>query len=261
MMRTTYSHRFQMKNGLLVYVPTDEGRNFGNSVVQNVLKNWRPPSHFFHFRRGGHVAAVRHHIESTVFARLDIQSFFGSVTRSKLTRALRSLGMSNADALEIATQSTVAKPSPGHGRSLPFGFVQSPVLASLALDRSALGGCLRTGRPGHIRLSVYVDDIIISGADEAHVRVYVEQIERAASLSRYTLSRAKSRVAVPSVKAFNLDLSCSDLRVTPERMDAFSQIERTPDQAKERAVVSYVASVNPGQAEWLSASLGLAPPA
>lgn len=258
-MLTNYSHSFETKNGLLVHVPTAEGRQFGEFVIQQVLKNWRPPSYFFHFKCGGHVAAARYHVGSTVFAHLDIQSFFASVTRSKLTRALRSLGMSNADAFEIATQSTVTKPSPGHGRSLPFGFVQSPVLASLALDRSALGGCLRTGRPGHIKLSVYVDDIIISGSDEVHVRAYVEQIERAASLSRYTLSRAKSRVAVSSVKAFNLDLSCSDLRVTPERMDAFSQIERTPDQAKERAIVSYVASVNPGQAEWLSTSLGLAP--
>src|SRR4051812_43579 len=121
-MRNLYSHKFHTPKGLLVYVPTDEGRAAGEAIVERILSCWSPPSYFFHFKSGGHVAAARHHLAGTWFARLDIRSFFDSVTRSKLHRALLRLHVPHTEAWDILIQSTVRKAT-GRGYSLPFGFV------------------------------------------------------------------------------------------------------------------------------------------
>src|ERR1700761_697812 len=97
-----WSHKFTTPSGVLVHVPTDEGRHRGEKITRKVLLRWRPPAHFFHFRDGGNVAACRHHLGNTRFARLDIKSFFDSVTRSKIHRALRRLGFRQDDALSMA---------------------------------------------------------------------------------------------------------------------------------------------------------------
>ena len=255
-MRNLYSHRYRTPEGLLVYVPTDEGCEAGEAVVRRVLGRWRPPSYFFHFKRGGHVAAARHHLGGTCFARLDIRAFFDSVTRSKLHRALKRLRFSHDEAWDIAAASTVRK-SPGDGLSLPFGFVQSSALASVALDQSALGACFRTSRRSGVSLSVYVDDILASARDESALWAYVEALSAAASSAGYELNGGKSQITVPSVEAFNLALSRGDLRVMPERMEQFGAVERTPEQVREAAIVGYVETVNPVQAAALKALYAL----
>jgi hypothetical protein len=57
----------------------------------------------------------------------------------------------------MASESVVKRPALD-GFVLPYGFVQSPILASLALDKSKLGKLLRklNGRTD-ITVSVYVD--------------------------------------------------------------------------------------------------------
>jgi hypothetical protein len=72
----------------------------------------------------------------------DVRGFGDSVTRSKVHRALRRLDFGQAEAWAIAQASTVEV---AKGRyALPFGFVQSMVLASAVLDLSSLGRCLCT---------------------------------------------------------------------------------------------------------------------
>lgn len=255
-MLDTCSHKFRTPEGLLIFVPTEKGRRAGEAIVRRVLGRWKPPPHFFHFKAGGHVAASRHHLGSAWFARLDIRAFFDSVTRSKLHRALRWLRFPQEEAWEIAVQSTVQK-VPGGRFSLPFGFVQSPVLASIALDRSALGTCFRSARRGGAKLSVYVDDVLASATAEAALQDYVEALGSAAARAGFELNGGKSQIGLPMVEAFNLLLSPSDLRVTPERMAEFEGVERTPGQVREAAIVGYVETVNPGQADALRALYGL----
>lgn len=237
-------------------MPTDEGRAAGEGIIERVLDFWAPPPYFFHFRRGGHVAAARYHLAGTCFARLDIRAFFDSVTRSKLHRALLRLHVPHAEAWDIVTTSTVRRAA-GSGYCLPFGFVQSPVLASAALDRSALGAWFRAARRGGVRLSVYVDDILVSSRNEPALRSYVEALHRAASSAGYDLNEAKSQVAVPTVEAFNLRLSHRHLEVTPQRMREFEAVERTDTLDREIAIVGYVKTVNVGQAAMLKAIYGL----
>ena len=59
---------------------------------------------------------------------------------------------------------------------LPYGFVQSMVLATICIEFSLLGSALiRTYGGGNVRVSMYVDDIILSSDDEgALVKAYDE---------------------------------------------------------------------------------------
>jgi hypothetical protein len=231
----------------MIYVPTLEGKKIGRSILHRVRSAWAPPSHFFHFRPGGHVEAARLHIRNSVFARLDISAFFDSVTRTKIFRSLRAIHISKEDALEISTLSTVAK-NVGN-RSLPFGFVQSPILASLALDKSALGQSFyHIKANGNVIVSVYMDDIIISGNSVEEVNKTVELLHEAARLANFSLKNAKEQVASSKIYAFNLSLSHILLEVTEERMRIFRQTLEGSSRSKFTAVVNYVAGVNIAQA-------------
>jgi hypothetical protein len=200
------------------------------------------------------VAASLIHLPNNAFARLDIKSFFDSVSRSKIHRALRRLGFSHEEAWIIAVRSTVKKDGvPGY--SLPFGFVQSPILASAALDRSALGAAFRSA--GTVLLSVYVDDILMSAAGEEELAQYVSALHQAAVTSGYQLHTTKAQLGT-EVEVFNLCLSNGEARITEGRIKKFAAVERTAYGLREWAIVRYVQGINPEQAEELKTIYGAA---
>ena len=237
---------------MLVYVPTGEGRDRGHRIIKQVLQRWKPPPHFFHFQDGGHVAACRYHRTGPVFARMDIQSFFPSVTRTKVHRALKRLGFSQSEALDITYASTVESFTDPGKYALPFGFVQSMVLASAALDCSHLGKRLRSSNQFGVKVSVYVDDILLSAALDQHLGAYIVALVEAGDAAGYRFNSTKMSSPSPVAEAFNICVSNNDLRVNAMRMAKFENVVRSgaPDTAA--AVIRYVASVNRGQADWLS---------
>lgn len=249
-----YLHRFTTDRGLLIFVPSPVGRSQGKDIIETVLKCWTPPDYFFHFQRGGHVAASLVQLSNAVFARLDIKSFFDTVTRSKVYRGLRRVGIAHGAALEIAKCSTVRKPG-AKGFSLPFGYVQSPVLAALALDRSALGSALAAIN-SKIRLAVYVDDILMSAASESDLAGHIAALEAAAQLSGFELHPTKRQLG-PSVEAFNLCLTSHDARVTDARLAEWIAAPRSSNGLREAAIVRYVRGINPVQADLLEKAFSL----
>ena len=163
-MLETYIHRFDLPKGHQVFVPSSQSRQDGDAIRLDVRQRWRPPPYHYHLRSGGHVSALEAHLPNRIFATLDISGFFDSVTRSKIHRALRGIGLRHEPAWEIAQRSTVEKNKDRGDFSLPYGFVQSPILASLALDKSGLGRAMSAvARSNHTRLTCYVDDVILSG--------------------------------------------------------------------------------------------------
>jgi hypothetical protein len=72
------------------------------------------------------------------FARLDLENFSYSIGRNRVRHALRTLGIAHSE--HYAKWSTVKNPYGNPSYALAYGFVQSPILASPVLDRSALGG-------------------------------------------------------------------------------------------------------------------------
>lgn len=251
-----YLHKFKTDRGLVIFVPSTKGRKQGGEIVKAVLKRWTPPDYFFHFRSGGHVAASLIQLSNTSFARLDIKSFFDTITRSKVHRALRRIGISQRDALAIAMCSTVRKPAM-RGFSLPFGYVQSPILASVVLDSSALGAALRAAE-AKISLAVYVDDILMSAATDEELTQQVEALDAAARLAGFELHQLKRQLG-STVEAFNLNLANNAARVTDERMAEWIQAERSSNNLRECAIVRYVRGINPAQADILEEAFGLGP--
>jgi Reverse transcriptase (RNA-dependent DNA polymerase) len=249
----TYIHKFTLPKGPQVFVPSAPCRQTGAAVHKEVRRRWRVPHYFYHLRAGGHVAALKTHLHNHCFATLDISRFFDSVTRTKVHRALRDIGVGHDRAWEIAQESTVEKNQRRRDYSLPYGFVQSPVLASVALDRSALGRAMRTvARSNHTRLSCYVDDVILSGIEEDTVEGSRLAMIEAAHQSGFALNDLKSQRPSTEITAFNVALSNGSMAITAERLHEFEDDILALGALAVAAILTYVRSINRSQAEGLA---------
>jgi hypothetical protein len=138
--------------------------------------------------------------------------------------------------------------------SLPYGFIQSPVLASLALDRSSLGQVMKTiARSNHTRLNCYVDDIILSGIEEEAVEDSRFALVAAAQRSGFVLNEAKSQRPSSAITAFKIVLSNGGLSVTEERMCEFEDAILSKGPATVGAIIAYIRLINRAQADRLVA--------
>lgn len=250
-MTQKWTHCYQLKPGRWVFVPTDEARLTGRRIKSAVETRWKPPRFYFHLREGGHVAAVHSHTPNKFFLRADIDDFFGRVSRSRITRCLKSW-FSYLDAREMASESVVKRPSL-EGFVLPYGFVQSPVLASLALDKSKLGTFLRKLHDRiDLGVSVYVDDIVISGDNEGILGEVSEQLADVANKALFPFGVGKREGPAEDVTVFNIRVSHAALRITDERMSTLRLNYRSATSEYSKAgILDYVNSVNPRQSDTL----------
>lgn len=257
-MPAKWQHRFERKPGRWVFVPSPEARAAGIEIKGLVESRWRAPRYFFHLRSGGHVAALRCHRRSTCFIKVDIADFFGSVSRSRISRVLKAF-FSHDEALRIATASTVRHPDDNTRRILPYGFIQSPLLASLVLHESTLGKYLDAlHRDERFVVTVYMDDIIISGRGHAELLDVLARLKDKAQRSRLTFSDEKEQGPAEAVSAFNIELARgAPLALLPERLGEFREAFRISSSDLQRAgIQGYVYSVNPAQATTLTRPAG-----
>ena len=246
-------HKFQIKSGTWVFVPSEESVNYGYYVKEMVETYWSPPRNYFHLMDGGHVKALRSHINNSFFARLDIEDFFGCINKSRVTRCLKDY-LPYETARKIAVASTVLHPVNQTTKyTLPFGFVQSPIIASMCLHKSRLGKVLHEvhNSTDHL-VSVYMDDIIISGNDRDHMLGYLQDIKDAAVRSRFFLNHTKEEGPSEKITAFNIELSNRQLEITQNRMELFeSAYLQAAGNDQREGIIGYISSVNKGQAEKL----------
>ena len=242
-----YEYKFAEAKGRKIFVPTIDSRTFGEKLHRQILSRWPPPDYFYHFRDGGHVAAAKAHLASHLFLRLDLKAFYDAITRTKVHRALRSIGFSQKESWHIACQSTVSKDDGGQRFSLPFGFVQSPVLATLVLSGSALGKAVSHLNANAVRLSVYMDDILLSADDEAPLIVAKHALTLAAETSRFQFNALKTFGPAPAVEVFNIDLAHNSLSISPARMTEFEAAIKAGDPLTVEGILSYVGTVNASQ--------------
>ncbi len=223
----------------------------GAKIKKQVEGVWTAPDYFFHLRAGGHVRALQVHMRQTSFLHLDIQDFFGCVNRSRTTRCLApQFGYTNAR--QMANDSTVRHPVDLGKFMLPYGFVQSPLLASLAFAQSKLGSCLSKLRREGYCVSVYVDDIIISAGSDSALHTCWPEIQSAAESAKFVLNPTKQQGPGPMVAAFNIELSHGSLRLQSERFDRFKGVYQATSNPQERdGIFGYVQTVNPSQAATL----------
>jgi hypothetical protein len=235
-----YAYRYEGK-GKPVFVPSGIGRRIGNELKATVEAAYQFEPTYFHLRAGGHVAAMHHHRGSQCFARIDIANFFYSLSRRRVKSALDRVGTGKADF--FSKWSTVANPFNGPAFVLPYGFVQSPILASLVLATSDVGEHLRN-LPASIRASVYMDDISLSSDFERDLQDAYEGTLDVLAGDGLAVSAAKLRPPAAQIDLFNCDVSYGWTAVREERIEAF--LSGNPSPASEEAFVAYCASVEVG---------------
>ncbi|KZK66709.1 hypothetical protein A1L58_04660 [Shewanella baltica] len=246
----SWSNKFEIKPKRWVFIPTTECLINGRGLVSELKIKWIQPDFYFHLRAGGHVSAVKLHLANTYFAKLDLHDFFGSISRSRVTRALRSF-YSYEDARGFAKMSTV--PQCGdwqHSHSLPYGFAQSPMLASLCLEKSYLGIVLSKCRESKdVCVTVYMDDILISSKSNVSLQFWYDSIILSAEKSKFIINKDKSHGPETETTIFNIKLSALDLKVERQRFASFyDKYNKSENPSQKKGIGSYVGTVNKVQA-------------
>lgn len=247
-MNPKWSSKFELKPGKWVFVPTSNAKIEGRLIKKSLESNWAPPSYYFHLRQGGHVEALRSHLSHKNFLRIDLQDFFGSINRTRVTRCLKEkFGYKNARA--YANASTVKHPNFPKRTMIPFGFIQSQIVAAYCFSKSALGIYLhKLHSQPEISLSVYVDDIIISTSNLDALNKISEDVKKAAERSNFVLNSEKQEGPAGAITAFNIVISKESMLISADRLEKFKQALNDATNGHQIAgIKTYVASVNNSQ--------------
>ena len=171
-----------------------------------------------HFRRGGHVGALHSHRDHSYFARADLKNFFYSIRRGRVDRALRDVGIRSHTF--FAKWSSVKCPYTGTGYVLPYGFIQSPILASLVMARSSLDQLLRAAPKG-LAVSVFLDDISMSSDDLDTLQGFYEKVLEEVPRAGFVLHENKCAPPSDDMTLFNCSVRPGASQVLPERVAEF----------------------------------------
>ena len=239
-----YISKFQLKPGTWVFVPNSNSIEKGKSIKSSIEKKWKAPKNYFHLRKGGHVEALKSHLNNSSFIHLDIENFFGSINKSRVTRCLTEFFPYNL-AREM-TNDSIEKHPQKKNYILPFGFVQSPIIASLCLDKSGLGTFLKKlSNRTDIVVSVYVDDIIISAKDHSVLADILISIKNKADKAGFHLNEKKEEGPSIKITAFNIELSEGSVFITTQRMQQLKEsFEQSESDHQKNGILGYIQTVN-----------------
>jgi Reverse transcriptase (RNA-dependent DNA polymerase) len=104
--------------------------------------------------------------------------------------------------------------------SLPYGFVQSPILATLVLSRSVLGTFLREIE-SEVTLSVYMDDIAASSPDLDVLEDAFDGLKAKIHKANSPINDEKTVPPTEWLELFNCELERNRTTVTKTRRTAF----------------------------------------
>ena len=157
----------------------------------------------------------------------DLKNFFYSISRNRVSRILRQCGFHSAR--DWSEWSTVRNPyNDGPKYVLPIGFKQSPLLASLALWRSAVASSIEEAATRGVFVSVYFDDLIGSSNDANELRITYNGILEACQEANLVPNEAKLIEPANAIIAFNCHLTHGRAEVTEERIQKFIDEARGP---------------------------------
>jgi len=246
--------KYPIKSYSWIFIPTESTIKNGKIIKSIIEKNWVAPNYFYHLKKGGHVKALKIHKENSFFIHLDIQDFFGHINKSRVTRCLKSfLGYERAR--KIAKESTVnifKKTSKKTISILPFGFVQSPIIASLCFHKSKLGKYLHNINGKHgVYVSVYMDDIIVSSPNKLNLEKIFYNIEVLSVYSKFPLNIEKKDEPSNQITAFNIHLSHNLLEITDIKLNEFkNKVKDSQNIYEINGIISYISSINKEQAKF-----------
>lgn len=242
-----WHHKYQLKSDVWFFEPTEETIRIGNEIKNAIKEKWCIPYNYYHLNPGGHVAALNLHKPDTSFVHLDIKKFFNAINKSRITRSLTTI-FNYPTSRKYAILSTVKLPDNSPITFiLPYGFVQSPILSSLCLRQSALGKKIdNLSKSRFIRISVYMDDIIISCNDADHLKIVVSELKMAAEKSSFRLHKEEG--PAPEITAFNIKLTNNNTAITRNRYkELWNNYNETQNAHVRRGIATYVSTINDNQ--------------
>jgi hypothetical protein len=224
-MLVNYRFKYQAR-GKFIFVPNELCVRRGERLLHFFSKT-EFPEYFFHYRAGGHISALHQHLPGNFFFKIDIQNFFYSIARERVFRALREWNFRPGG--NYARWSCVRNPyANGPRYVLPIGFIQSTLLASLALMRSPVDAAIQRAKQKGVFVSVYLDDFIGSHQHEEVLRATYEDILQSLEEARLTVNANKLTPPSAAIVAFNCDLSHGTVAVAHERIARFIAEARGP---------------------------------
>jgi hypothetical protein len=237
----TFAYSYKGSNGKPIFAPSEKGRRIGARVKRLVRHRFEFDRFFYHLRPGGHVAALHAHRRQKYFARLDLENFFYSIGRNRVAHALYAIQVPRSG--ELAKWSCVRNPYDDPSYALPYGFVQSPILATLVLARSQIGTYLRELQDLMV-VSVYVDDIALSSNNRQRIERAFRKLKMLVEASPFAINEAKSVSPGLRMELFNCHVERMRTLVTEVRREEFYAVARSPDSVQE--FERYCASVAAG---------------
>ena len=226
-MLENYKFKYRSR-GKFIFVPNERCERKGYRIIEFFAKRVDFPDYFYHYKPGGHIAALHFHLKHQLFFKIDIQNFYYSIARMRVTRALRSWGYPGANT--IAKWSCVANPHkpPVPRHVLPIGFVQSPLLASLVLMKSPVSQAIERAIKNGVFVSVYLDDFIGSHDDPIILEAAYNDIRETCATCGLIPNPKKLIPPSKAIEAFNCDLRFGSALLQQERIDSYlSKPDRT----------------------------------
>lgn len=205
--------------GKPIFAPSDIGRRIGADIKHQVEAAHNFPAYYYHVHRGGHISALHSHRRNRYFCKIDLQNFFYSCGRLRVARALRDIGIERSHS--YAKWSCVKNPlhaPPTY--SLPYGFVQSPILATLTLERSPLGATLEELR-SEVTVAIFVDDISLSSNNLTVLCSAFERLKASVVTSPFSINPLKTVSPTDCLEIFNCNLAHLSSFVAPDRIKTF----------------------------------------
>lgn len=227
--RENYEFRFLKSGKKWVYVPNELSRKIGEQLHKKILSAFKLDPFFYHLKDGSHVMALHQHRANNFFCRIDIERFFYSVKRNRVKRVLKEIGIAKPE--YYAKWSTVKNPYSDGGYVVPYGFIQSPLIATVVLSNSPIGTYLR-GLDKSVSASVYMDDICLSGADENQLTKALEGLIEAVNEAGFKINDNKTRYPANTIDIFNCMLEGGNTKVQQERIGEFYSVPRTEHSIK-----------------------------
>jgi hypothetical protein len=217
-----------VRKGKYIFAPNDDCDRRAKQLIRFIERSVELPLCFYHYRKGGHITALHQHLENKYFFKIDIRNFFYSISRNRIASVLHRIGYPYART--FAKWSSVRNPYPTGPRFvLPIGFRQSPILASLCLMRSPVMDVVAWAEEAGAFVSIYLDDLICSGPNEAVLQDLYELFLDAFAEAKLTPHPDKIVPPASALQVFNCDLREGVARVTPERIAEFYEEPHYPE--------------------------------
>jgi hypothetical protein len=217
---TLINYEFKYKSrGKWFFVPNEKCERRGRRMLAYFEKLVTFPDYIYHFKSGGHVAALHDHLQNQFFFKIDIKDFYYSIARMRVTRALRECDYNGANT--FAMWSCVRNPLPGPKHALPIGFIQSPLLATLVVLKSDVRLAIERALAKGVTISVYLDDFVGSHNDAAVLAEAYEDIRQTCVDAGFIPNPNKLVPPTKAITVFNCDLTKGAAKVTDKRFQEY----------------------------------------